>query len=101
MGAALDSTGRCMGLITTTAMPASLTLGTARSIRDLYVVPEHRRRGIASRLIHHVVNDARNAGALRLSLQTEPDNAAALALYAAAGFQPVEALAVLNLSLVS
>lgn len=101
VAAALDSAGRYMGLITTTAMPASLTLGTAWSIRDLYVVPEHRRRGIASRLIHHVVNDARNVGALRLSLQTEPDNAAALPLYAAAGFQPVEALAVLNLTLVS
>lgn len=99
--AALDEAGRCRGLITTTVMPASLALGTVWSIRDLYVVADHRRRGIASRLLQHAVDDARNAGALRLSLQTEPDNVAALALYAAAGFQPVEALALLNRTFVS
>ena len=99
--AALDDASQCCGFITTTAVPASLKLGTAWTIRDLYVAPEHRRCGLASRLVHHAVTEARNAGALRLSLQTEPDNAPALALYAAAGFQPVEALTLLNLTLVS
>lgn len=97
--AALSETGLCRVFITTTVVPASLALGTAWSIRDLYVVPEHRRHGIAGRLIQHAVDAARHAGAVRLSLQTEPDNAAALALYTAAGFQPVDALTVLNLKL--
>jgi hypothetical protein len=35
-----------------------------------------------------------------VSLQTEPDNAPALALYTAAGFQPVNGLTLLNLTLV-
>ena len=88
------------GFITTAVMPASLMLGTAWSIRDLYVAPQHRRSGIARTLLQHVIDDARVAGAYRVSLQTETDNAAALTLYAAAGFQPVTGLELLNLSLI-
>ena len=87
------------GLITTTIMPASLRLRAFVIVRDLYVAPGHRRSGIARALLDHVVADARAAGALRVSLQTEPDNAAALALYAAAGFRPVEGLTSLTLPL--
>jgi ribosomal protein S18 acetylase RimI-like enzyme len=98
--AALDEADQCLGFITTTAMPASLMLGTAWSIRDLYVAPDYRRGGIAGRLVRHAVDDARVAGALRVSLQTEPDNAPALALYTAVGFQPVSGLTLLTLALV-
>jgi ribosomal protein S18 acetylase RimI-like enzyme len=98
--AALDDADQCRGFITTTVTPASLMLGTAWSIRDLYVAPGHRRAGTAARPVRHAVNDARAAGALRVSLQTEPDNAPALALYTTAGFQPVNGLTLLNLTLV-
>jgi len=77
------------GFITTTVMPASLMLGTTWSIRDLYVPQQHRRCGIARTLLRYAIDNARAAGAYRLSLQTEPDNTPALALYTAAGFQPV------------
>jgi ribosomal protein S18 acetylase RimI-like enzyme len=100
LDAAVDDGHQLYGFVTTTVMPASLTLGVAWSIRDLYIVPRHRRAGIARRLLEHVVTNARAAGALRLSLQTETDNASALALYAAAGFQPVDGLELLNLALV-
>jgi ribosomal protein S18 acetylase RimI-like enzyme len=76
-------------------------LGIAWSIRDLYVDPRRRRTGIARQLLQHVVTNAREAGALRLSLQTETDNASAQALYAAFGFQPVDGLELLNLALVT
>jgi ribosomal protein S18 acetylase RimI-like enzyme len=88
------------GLITTTVMPASLRLGTAWSIRDLYVAPQHRRLGIARTLVQQVIDDARVAGAHRVSLQTETDNTPALTLYAAAGFQPVTGLELLSLTLI-
>jgi ribosomal protein S18 acetylase RimI-like enzyme len=55
---------------------------------------------IAYRLLQYVVTNAREAGALRVSLQTETDNAPALALYAAAGFHAVDGLELLNLALV-
>lgn len=86
------------GFITTTVMPASLMLGTAWSIRDLFVVPQHRRRGIARTLLQDAVDSARAAGAYRVSLQTEADNTPALALYSAVGFQPVAGLALLTLT---
>jgi ribosomal protein S18 acetylase RimI-like enzyme len=91
--------GQACGFITTTVMPPSLMLGTAWSIRDLYVGPQRRRSGIAHALLQHVVDDARAAGAYRVSLQTEAGNIPALRLYAAAGFQPVSGLELLSLLL--
>lgn len=90
--------GQARGFITTTVVPASLTLGTAWSIRDLYVSPHHRRHGIARALLRHVIDDARAAGASRVSLQTETGNAPALALYTTVGFQPVRGLQLLSLT---
>ncbi|MEU1844274.1 GNAT family N-acetyltransferase [Micromonospora sediminicola] len=87
------------GFVTATIMPASLALGTAWSIRDLYVDPHHRRSGIAHALLQHVIHSARAAGASRLSLQTETDNVPALTLYTRAGFRPVTGLELLNLRL--
>lgn len=87
------------GFITVTIMPASLMLGTAWSVRDLYVAPQHRRSGIANALLQHVLHNARAAGALRVSLQTETDNVSALKLYTDIGFQTVTGLEQLNLTL--
>ncbi|WP_187398893.1 N-acetyltransferase [Micromonospora sp. WP24] len=87
------------GFITVAIMPASLMLGTAWSIRDLYVAPHHRRTGIANALLRHIIHSARVAGALRVSLQTETDNISALELYTAIGFKPVAGLELLNLTL--
>ncbi|MFI5834295.1 GNAT family N-acetyltransferase [Micromonospora sp. NPDC051300] len=86
------------GFITMATMPASLRLGTAWSIRDLYVAAHHRRTGVASALLHHAIHGARVAGALRVSLQTESDNSPALKLYTAIGFEPVAGLELLNLT---
>jgi ribosomal protein S18 acetylase RimI-like enzyme len=98
--AAIDD-GQAHGFIAVTVIPASLMLGTAWSIRDVYVAPQHRRAGIARTLLQHVVDDARSAGAYRVSLQTEAENTAALRLYLAAGFQRVDGLELLNLTLAS
>lgn len=91
--------GQARGFVTVMVLPASLTLGTAWSVRDLYVAPPHRRGGVARALLQHVAGAARAAGAVRVALQTEADNTAALALYEAAGFRPVGGLALLSLDL--
>lgn len=91
--------GRACGFITASVMPASLALGTAWSIRDLYVAPAYRRTGIARALLQQVIDDAREAGAQRVSLQTETGNTPALTLYTEAGFQPVTGLELLSLDL--
>ncbi len=87
------------GFIAASVMPASLALGTAWSVRDLYVAPPHRRKGIARALLQQVIDDARQAGAQRVSLQTETGNIAALTLYTAAGFRPVTGLELLSVDL--
>jgi ribosomal protein S18 acetylase RimI-like enzyme len=99
MIAAAMHAGQASGFITTTVTPASLMLGTAWSVRDLYVAPQHRRGGIARALLQHAVEHARAAGAHRVSLQTEADNTPALRLYTAAGFEPVSGLELLSLTL--
>jgi GNAT superfamily N-acetyltransferase len=91
--------GRTIGFVTGAVLPASLRLATFWLVRDLFVAAAHRRGGAARALLEHLVTEARSAGALRLSLQTEPDNVPALTLYRAAGFRPVEGLANLTLPL--
>jgi ribosomal protein S18 acetylase RimI-like enzyme len=96
--AALDR-GRAVGLLTSTVIPASLTLGTAWLIRDLYVAPGHRRTGTARALLDEAIGAARASGARRVSLQTETGNTAALNLYRKVGFEHVDGIEILNLGL--
>ncbi|HEX4212307.1 MAG TPA: GNAT family N-acetyltransferase [Candidatus Dormibacteraeota bacterium] len=91
--------GAPRAFVTTAPSPASLALGTAWMVKDLWVDAAFRRSGLARRLIEGVVDAARLAGATRLSLQTEPANAPALSLYAELGFRPIEDLTLLGLDL--
>jgi ribosomal protein S18 acetylase RimI-like enzyme len=91
--------GPPIGLATGHAIPASLVMGRFWQLRDLYVLPEFRRRGAAAALVSAVRDAALAAGATRLSLVTELDNRAALDLYRRLGFRPVEGLASLSLPL--
>jgi GNAT superfamily N-acetyltransferase len=92
--------GAAAGICLVAVCPASLTLGEFWMIRDLYVEPRWRRTGVARGLLDAVRTAAQHRGALRLSLQTEEDNADALRLYERYGFGPVTGLRhlVLNLS---
>ena len=54
---------------------------------DVMTSPAHRRRGVARALLTIALNNARAAGATRVSLRVLADNVAALALYAALGFE--------------
>jgi GNAT superfamily N-acetyltransferase len=87
--------GRPVGLAVVSEVPASLRLAVAWQLRDLYVDPGWRRRGVASRLIDHVLEEAKKSGAIRVSLQTERANHSALRLYRAHGFEPVKELCLL------
>jgi ribosomal-protein-alanine N-acetyltransferase len=53
------------------------------------VRPAERRRGLGRRLLTAVIDHVREAGARSLLLEVGADNAAARALYAAAGFRVV------------
>jgi GNAT superfamily N-acetyltransferase len=86
------------GLATAVSIPASQRLGCFWQLRDLYVVPGARHRGAGRALLGAVRQAAADAGAIRLSVQTEPSNTAALQLYRTTGFILVEELCVLSLS---
>jgi ribosomal protein S18 acetylase RimI-like enzyme len=82
--------GEMVGFAITMAIPASLRLGHYWQIKDLFVVPQWRRVGIARALLDHLRSGAVAAGALRLVLQTETDNLDALRLYEGSGFVALE-----------
>lgn len=79
--------------------PASLNLGELWLIRDIFVDPRWRHTGVARALLDAVRAAAEARGALRLTLQTEDDNEAALRLYDRYGFRPTTGLRHLSLSL--
>ena len=87
------------GIATTVIVPASLRLSCAWQLCDLYVVPGQRRRGVGRALVSAVRAAAATAGAIRLSVQTEAGNTAALRLYQTSGFVPVKGLQILTLDL--
>jgi ribosomal protein S18 acetylase RimI-like enzyme len=56
----------------------------------LAVDPGHRRRGIATRLLREVIEEAERAGGRGVALDVVADNRAAIALYESLGFGMVE-----------
>ena len=62
------------------------TVADEAEILTLAVHPKARRRGLGTRLVREGVAGAAAQGATRLFLEVADDNAAALALYARAGF---------------
>ena len=55
---------------------------------DIYVLPEFRRRGVATRLFAAVETWAKAQGAIRLELHTWDFNKSAIAMYQAMGMTP-------------
>lgn len=67
-------------------------LGSTRAaeIKRMYVAPAARRRGLARRMLQHLEDAATAAGADVMILETGTAQPEAMALYVAAGYQPVE-----------
>ena len=80
-------------------VPASLRLTYFWQIRDLFVLPTHRRLGVGRALLASVRAAAIASGALRLVLQTEDDNDPALRLYADSGYAMIKGYCALVLPL--
>ncbi len=60
--------------------------GGAAVLEDLFVAESARGRGLGRRLVEHAIGEARSAGCEALSLDTNENNAASTAIYAALGF---------------
>ena len=94
-----EDNDRLVGFAITAELPASLRLGHFWQIRDLFVLPSHRRLGIGGALLAAVQTTAIESGALRLVLQTEDDNDPALRLYAESGYTAIRGYCSLMLPL--
>lgn len=89
------------GFALTMDVPGSLRLGHYWQIRDLFVVPHLRRRGVGRAILENIREAALAVGAMRLVLQTEDDNLEALRLYQRLGFTEVTGYRGLMLPLVA
>jgi ribosomal protein S18 acetylase RimI-like enzyme len=64
--------------------------GLEAEIAELYVRPDARAHGVATRLVGAAMDLIRSRGVTFASVWTREDNASALAVYRAAGFRPTE-----------
>ena len=78
---------RVVGMVSTLYTISTAEGGMAAWLEDLVVLPECRGRGIGPALLSYAIGAARDAGALRMTLLSDEDNALAHAVYAAEGFQ--------------
>ncbi|TLX21023.1 GNAT family N-acetyltransferase [Thermomonas fusca] len=75
-----------VGFVQLYPMFSSVRLARTWILNDLYVLPTNRRGGVARALMDAAADFARADGAAGISLETARDNAAARALYRAAGW---------------
>ena len=94
-----EDSRRFVGFAITMEVPASLRLSHFWQIRDLFVLPTHRRLGVGRVLLASVRAAAIASGALRLVLQTEAENDPALRLYADSGYTLIKGYCSLMLPL--
>jgi GNAT superfamily N-acetyltransferase len=73
---------------TTVAIGRGVVTDGWLGVAAMEVHPDHRRRGLAGRLLRGLLAWGAAAGATRCYLQVESTNPAALALYAGLGFNP-------------
>jgi GNAT superfamily N-acetyltransferase len=78
---------------------SSVRAGRAWVLNDLYVDIAARRLGVARALLQAATDFARADGAIRLELETDPDNRSAQALYRHMGWEPYEGTLRFRLSL--
>ena len=78
--------GAMLGFVQLYPMFSSVRTAKTWILNDLYVDPAARRGGIARSLLDAAAKFAREDGAAGISLETTQDNAAARALYRAAGW---------------
>jgi len=69
-------------------------------LNDLFVATAARKRGVARALLAAAAAFGRDEGAIRLELETTPDNETAQALYRAAGWREYDGTLRFHLPLV-
>jgi ribosomal protein S18 acetylase RimI-like enzyme len=84
-----ERNGKPVGVLLANQIVSVEAGGESLWIEELYVIPEARRAGVARAILTHVLEEARRRGLRALDLEVVRTQAAALALYRAAGFREV------------
>jgi len=82
----------CLGIDHEGALAAFIIVSTPADQAEILTIATHetsRRQGFGRQLIDHTLEHLRDQDASELFLEVAEDNAAALALYKTAGFQPI------------
>lgn len=84
------SDGKLVGVVRTTLWEKSGMVKGVKTVclDDIYVLPDYRRRGVATKLFSEVERWAKDQGAIRLELHTWDFNKNAIAMYEAMGMMP-------------
>ncbi|NZA26653.1 GNAT family N-acetyltransferase [Luteimonas sp. SJ-92] len=85
-----ERTGKAAGFTQLYPMFSSVRAARTWVLNDLFVDPALRGGGVGRALLAAAAAFGREQGALRLELETTPDNQAAQALYRASGWQPFQ-----------
>ena len=81
--------GKPVGVLLANQIVSAEKGGETLWIEELYVIPEARRTGVARAILSYVVEQARQRALRALDLEVVRSQAAAFALYRAAGFREV------------
>lgn len=82
----LTREGKVLGMVSLLFTISTAEGGKAAWLEDLVVRPEHRERGLGTRLLRAAVDWARRAGISRITLLSDASNARARGLYLRHGF---------------
>lgn len=81
---ARDEGGRAIGMAALVPWGVAVT-----ELKRMFVHPDARGRGVATRLLYRMESDARTAGLRQIVLETGTLHVAAQSLYARSGFSPI------------
>lgn len=82
----IDGESKPLGFTQLYPMFSSVRAARTYVLNDLYVADTARRQGVGEALLHAAAEFGRSRGAIRLELETSPDNLTAQSLYRAQGW---------------
>ncbi|MDP8170765.1 GNAT family N-acetyltransferase [Pasteurella skyensis] len=83
----LEDNGEFIAFVQLYTNYCPIALESYKSLSDLYVKPEYRRKGYAFAIMKHVIDHYKAKGFQRLTLETAIDNIAGQKLYEKLGYQ--------------
>ena len=82
--------GRIVGVAYVATILSAEHCGSVAWLEELYVMPDHRSRGIGTALVSAVLERAREMGSVAVDLEIDADHSRVASLYQRLGFRPLE-----------